>query len=103
MDFDQKTRDLKYLEDKVFERFEIDTLERKDLEKKIVNYLDEKTNNLRIELNRELNNRAESINNLKGCLEVLELVFYLIRVIYQSCKRPSEPRGLKERKRTMNL
>jgi hypothetical protein len=58
------------LEFKILERFEAELQERKEVERKLFVYVDEKYSVLRNELNKEVKNRQESIENFTFYLEV---------------------------------
>jgi hypothetical protein len=61
------------LEFKLLERFEAEASERKDMEKRLLNQVDDRYGILRSEVNKENKNRNESIDNFTFYLEVREI------------------------------
>ena len=59
------------MEYKLLEKFEQERTERKELEKRLINKVDEKYSLLLNELNKEINNKNESIDNFNFYLKVI--------------------------------
>lgn len=58
------------LELKIMERFDEEGNERKEVERKLISFVEEKYGILRNELSREVKNRNESLENFSFYLEV---------------------------------
>jgi hypothetical protein len=69
-DFETRTQHISMLEFKLLERFEVESQERKDMEKRLISLVDDRHGILRNELYRETKNRNESIDNFTFYLEV---------------------------------
>lgn len=67
--FESKTNYINQLEFKLMENFDTEIQERKELERKLVSIIDEKSGILRSELAKEAKNRNESIENFSIYLE----------------------------------
>lgn len=67
--FESKTNYINQLEFKIMENFDTEILERKELERKLISLIDEKSGILRTELAKESKNRNESIENFSFYLE----------------------------------
>jgi len=65
------------LEFKILERFDGELHERKEVERKLLVFIDEKYGILRNELNKESKNRNESIENFTFYLEVSITIKYI--------------------------
>ena len=61
------------LELKIMERFDEEGNERKEVERKLISFIEEKYGILRNELSRETKNRNESLENFSFYLEVIIL------------------------------
>jgi hypothetical protein len=68
--FEARTQHISMLEFKLLERFEGEAQERKDMEKRLFNLVDDRYGILRSELSKENKNRGESIDNFTFYLEV---------------------------------
>ncbi len=68
--YEIRTNSLKEFEEKVFERFELESQAKRDLERRALKLLDEKVALLRNEVTTEAKHRYEAIEHLKKCLEV---------------------------------
>jgi hypothetical protein len=73
-DFESRTQHISMLEFKLLERFESEHQERKDMEKRLSNLVDDRYGVLRNELSRESKNRNESIDNFTFYLEVITML-----------------------------
>lgn len=60
---------LKKLEEKIVERFDQERILRKELEKKAIVMIDEKSDFLKNELKKEMSNRYESLDNFNKIIE----------------------------------
>jgi hypothetical protein len=69
--FEARTQHISMLEFKLLERFDAEGQERKDMEKRLFNLVDDRYGLLRSELSRENKNRNESIDNFTFYLEVI--------------------------------
>jgi hypothetical protein len=67
--FESRTQAISMLEFKLLEKFDQESSERKDMEKRLLNQIDDKYGILRNELNKEIKNRNESIDNFTFYLE----------------------------------
>lgn len=68
--FESRTQHITMLEFKLMERFDGESQERKDMEKRLCGLIDERYGVLRNELNKEAKNRNESVENFTFYLEV---------------------------------
>ena len=68
--FEARTQNISMLEFKLLEKFDLESNERREMEKRLLNQIDDKYGILRNELNKELKNRNESIDNFTFYLEV---------------------------------
>ncbi len=68
--FENQTQFIRLLELRIMERFDFEGNERKEMERKLLSFIDEKYTILRNELNRETKNRNESLENFSFYLEV---------------------------------
>jgi hypothetical protein len=68
--FEARTQHISMLEFKLLERFDSEAQERKEMEKRLFNLVDDRYGVLRSELGRENKNRNESIDNFTFYLEV---------------------------------
>jgi hypothetical protein len=67
--FESRTQAISMLEFKLLEKFDQESSERKDMEKRLLNQIDDKYGILRNELSKEVKNRNESIDNFTFYLE----------------------------------
>ncbi len=67
--FESRTQVISMLEFKLLERFDQESTERKEMEKRLLNQIDDKYGILRNELSKEVKNRNESIDNFTFYLE----------------------------------
>lgn len=65
-----KRKEQKVFEQRIAECFEREAAERKEIERRFMAAIEEKTNSVKIELTKEAAMREEGIENLKACLEV---------------------------------
>ena len=79
--FENQTQFIRMLELKIMERFDDEGNERKEIERKLLSFIEEKYGILRNELSREAKNRNESLENFSFYLEVFN---YYIRLKYQN-------------------
>lgn len=68
------------------DRFERERMNRKDLERKYTNVIEDRFNTLKIEISKESRTRFDSIENLKSYLEVIVSVLFYFRTIFQNFK-----------------
>ncbi len=81
--FENKTQHITLLEFKLMEKFDAETQERKDMERRLVSLVDDRFSILRNELNKEGRNRNESVENFTFYLEVgLKYIIILFSSIY---------------------
>ncbi len=64
-----KQQEFKILEQKVFERFDMEAASRKELEKRMITLIDSRVASLRSEISKESKLRYENIEHLESCLE----------------------------------
>lgn len=69
--FESQTQFIRLLELKIMERFDEEGNERKEVERKLLSFIEEKYTILRNELTRETKNRNESLENFSFYLEVI--------------------------------
>ena len=62
--------EIRQLETKIFDKFEQEAVARREMERKMISNVEEKTNGLRNDIAKESKNRFDSIEHLKACLEV---------------------------------
>ena len=62
--------EIRSLENKIFDKFEQEVVYRREMERKMLSQIEEKSVGLRQEIAKESKNRFESIEHLKACLEV---------------------------------
>lgn len=67
--FESRTQTISMLEFKLLEKFDQESSERKEMEKRLLNQIDDKYGILRNELSKEVKNRNESIDNFTFYLE----------------------------------
>jgi hypothetical protein len=77
--FETRTQHISMLEFKLLERFESETQERKEMEKRLYGLTDDRYGVLRNELYKETKNRNESIDNFTFYLEVRSIDNLLVR------------------------
>lgn len=68
--YESRTQHITLLEFKLMEKFDAETQERKDMERRLVSLIDDRFSILRNELNKEGRNRNESVENFTFYLEV---------------------------------
>jgi hypothetical protein len=68
--FETQTQFIRILELKIMERFDEEGNDRKEVERKLFSFVEEKYNILKNELTRETKNRNESLENFSFYLEV---------------------------------
>ncbi len=68
--FENRTQHITLLEFKLMEKFDAETQERKDMERRLASLVDDRFSILRNELNKEARNRNESVENFTFYLEV---------------------------------
>ena len=68
--FENQTQFIRMLELKIMERFDVEGYERKEIERKLTSFVEEKYGILKNELSRETKNRNESLENFSFYLEV---------------------------------
>lgn len=61
--------ELKALEVKIQERFEQESVARKEMEKRLMGIVEDRFSTLKTDVSKESRNRYESIEHLKQCLE----------------------------------
>ena len=71
--FENRSNYIRMLEFKIMERFDKESQDRKETERSLSIYVDEKFNVLRTELTKEIKNRNDSIENFTFYLEVIFL------------------------------
>ena len=70
--FESQAQYIRNLELKLMERFDEEGQERREVERKLVLFIDEKYSLLKNELSRESKNRNESLENFSFYLEVIK-------------------------------
>ena len=68
--YDAKEKDLKVIELKINEKFELLLQQRKEMERKLAILIEEKQAQLKAEIAKESSIRIENIDYLKACIEV---------------------------------
>jgi len=68
--YDGKEKDLKMMEVKINEKFELLLQQRKEMERKLAILIEEKQAQLKAEIAKESSIRIENIDYLKACIEV---------------------------------
>jgi hypothetical protein len=68
--YESRTQHITLLEFKLMEKFDMESQERKDMERRLVSSIDDRFSILRNELNKEARNRNESVENFTFYLEV---------------------------------
>lgn len=70
-DLEGKSNKIKLMEHNVVEKLENEAIERKEQERRLIAFVDEKANASRGDLAKEAATREEECDNLKACLEVI--------------------------------
>ena len=83
--FENQTQFIRMLELKIMERFDDEGIERKEMERKLLSFVEEKYGVLRNELSRESKNRNESLENFSFYLEVT--FFFKFRPKFQNLQK----------------
>lgn len=83
-----KRKEQKLFEQRIAECFEREAAERKELERRFMQTIEDKTNSVKGELAKEAAMREEGVENLKSCLEVYIFIMkqYFFRMIFRNCK-----------------
>jgi hypothetical protein len=69
--YESRTQHITMLEFKLMEKFDLESQERKDMDKRLTALVDERSTILKNELNKESKNRQESVENFTFYLEVI--------------------------------
>jgi len=75
---------LQKMEEKIFEKFDFELSSKKETEVKVAQYLEEKFNVIKGELQKESKTRYENIENLEYYFEVLYLIMFSERITKNS-------------------
>jgi len=80
--FENRTQHVTLLEFKLMEKFDSETQERKDMERRLASLVDDRFSILRNELNKEARNRNESVENFTFYLEVIQIFLFFKFFLY---------------------
>lgn len=87
---EMREREIIVLEQKIMARIDDEVAQRKQLEAKIMQFIDSKASTLRNEILKESKTRYDALENLETCLEVNSSFSDYFSKIFQSSKKKSD-------------